>query len=174
MSSIVFAIGRGGFAPLIADAISYTCALQKYKLWLLTRFFESSLESHIQPIPGFGGFVCVINGVFARKSTIQFFIPIDDPFTEYSAIKELLKRSENARNEVGQKYVLRIFTLDHFMKALPLIWSQPERYQMYIITPHAFHTAMNFMGTITNAQDLGMLKFNWRATYRLGLHWIRS
>ena len=41
-------------------------------MWLPIRLFGSSLESQIQPIPGFGDFVSVIKSVPARKSNSNF------------------------------------------------------------------------------------------------------
>ena len=93
--------------------------------------------------------------MFLQKIYHPIFTPIDEPFTEYSAIKELLKCSENATNEVGQKYMLSTFDLGGCMKTLPLIWSQPKRYQMHIVTLGAFHTAMNFIRMITNKKCRG-------------------
>ena len=57
-----------------------------------------------QPVPGFGGFVSATGTKPSRKSTIDYFVPIGQPFTEYSVIAELLNRSEEATMAVGQEY----------------------------------------------------------------------
>ena len=74
---------------------------------------------------------------------IDCFTPINQPFTDYSVIKELLIRSEEATAEVGQEYVLNSFELGGCMKALPLIWKLPDHYKKHVITPGSFHTGMN-------------------------------
>ncbi|CAM4621862.1 unnamed protein product [Leuciscus chuanchicus] len=81
-----------------------------------------------------------------QESTIDYFTPINQPFTEYSVIKELLKQYEEATMEVGQEYVLNTFDLGGCMKALPLIWKFPDEYEKHVVTPGPFHTGMNYMG----------------------------
>ena len=56
--------------------------LQEYRVWVLARMVSSN-GKHV--IPGFDGFVL---------ATGKKINPIDEPFTEYSVIKELLGRSE--------------------------------------------------------------------------------
>ena len=56
--------------------------LQEYIVWVLARMVSSN-GKHV--IPGFDGFVL---------ATGKQINPIDEPFTEYSVIKELLGRSE--------------------------------------------------------------------------------
>lgn len=108
-----------------------------------------------QVVPGFGGFVSATGTAPERKSTIEYFTPINQPFTEYSVIKELLKRSEDATREVGQEYVLNTFDLGGCMKALPLIWKFPTEYKNHIVIPGPFHTAMNYIGMITGNKCKG-------------------
>ena len=51
--------------------------------------------------------------------------------------------------------MLTTFDLGGCMKAWPSIWSQPKIYQMHIVTPDAFYTAMNFNGMIINKKSRG-------------------
>ncbi|KAJ8334115.1 hypothetical protein SKAU_G00397540 [Synaphobranchus kaupii] len=108
-----------------------------------------------QPVPAFGGLISATASKPANKSTIDYFTPINHPFTEYSVIQELLKQSEEATTEVGQKYVLSTFDHGGCMKALPLIWKFSEEYRSHIITPGAFHTGMNYMGMVTGHKFRG-------------------
>ena len=55
-----------------------------------------------QSVYGFGGFVLAVGEKPKIVSTIDYFVPIDLPFINYSTIRELLK-PEEATNEVGQK-----------------------------------------------------------------------
>ena len=86
---------------------------------------------------------------------VDYFTPIHQPFTEYSTIKELLKRSEDATVEVGQEYVLNTFDLGGCMKALPFIWKFPEDYRKHVITPGPFHTTMNYIGMVAGHKCRG-------------------
>ncbi|KAG1672177.1 Peptidylprolyl isomerase domain and WD repeat-containing protein 1 [Nymphon striatum] len=67
----------------------------------------------------------------SRKSTIDYFNPINQPFTEYSVIRELLKRSEDATLEF------------------------PEEYKKHVITLRPFHTVMNYIGMLTGHKCMG-------------------
>ena len=106
-------------------------------------------------VPGFGGYVSATGTTPKRKSTIDYFTPIDQPFTNYGVIKELLKRSEEASDAVGQKYVLNTFDLGGCMKALPIIWKYPDEYKRHVVTPGPFHTTMNYIGMVTGHKCRG-------------------
>lgn len=142
-----------GFIFTAPEEDTYQQSLQEYQLWMLARAVGSSGETQL--VPGIGGFISATGKAPPRKSTIEYFTPIDQPFTEYSVIEELLKRSEKATKEVGQKYTLLTFDLGGVMKAMPLIWQNPDRYKYHVVTPGAFHTCMNYMGTLTGRKCLG-------------------
>ncbi|KAL7407118.1 hypothetical protein ABVT39_003386 [Epinephelus coioides] len=133
------------------DTVYKEC-LMEYRVWILLGMMGSSGN---QPVPAFGGFISATGTKPARKSSIDNFTPINQPFTEYSVIQELLRQSEEATAEVGQKYVLSTSDLGGCMKALPLIWKFPERYKLHVITPEAFHTGMNYMGMVTGHKFRG-------------------
>ena len=107
------------FTPPTANSEVYSKCIRVYQVWLLARVVGSSGEKQL--VPGFGGFISATGIKPSRKSTIDYFTPINQPFTEFSVIKELLRRSEDATMEVGQAYVLNTFDLGGCMKALPLI-----------------------------------------------------
>ena len=48
-------------------------------------------------------------------------------------MKECLPFSEEASLKVGQKYVITSFDLGVCMKAYPLVWNYPKRYENHII-----------------------------------------
>ena len=133
--------------PPAANNEIYVKILQEYRVWFLARVIGSHEEKQL--VPGFGGFVPATGNKPTSKSTIDFFSPINHPFTEYSTIKELLRQSEDATKEVGQEYILNTFDLGGCMKALPLIWKFSDEYKKHIVTPGPFHTGMNYMGMIT-------------------------
>ncbi|XP_032227542.1 uncharacterized protein LOC116611051 [Nematostella vectensis] len=131
----------------------YLGAKTEYGAWLLARLIEC--EADKQVVPGFGGFVSVTGVKPPRKSTIEYFTPIHQPFTKYAVIVEILKRSEDATQEVGQTYVLNTFDLGGCIKALPVIWKYPERYRNHVVMPGPFHTAMNYIGMLTGNKCRG-------------------
>ena len=118
-----------------------------FTIWLLCRRIGSKLIH--QTFPSIGGFTSATGVTPVQRTTIDYYTPIDQPITEYAVVQELLKRSEEATAEVGQKYTLNTFDLGVCMKALPLVWKYPERYKFHVITPGAFHTGMNLIGMLT-------------------------
>jgi len=141
------------FTPPTANSEVYSKCIRVYQVWLLARVVGSSGEKQL--VPGFGGFISATGIKPSRKSTIDYFTPINQPFTEFSVIKELLRRSEDATMEVGQAYVLNTFDLGGCMKALPLIWKFPEEYKKHVVLPGPFHTGMNYMGMVTGNKCRG-------------------
>ena len=125
----------------------YNDSLNEYHVWFLLRVIGSGGEK--QTIPGFGGFVSATGRKPTRKSTLEYFTPIHEPFTDYAVVKELLHRSEIATDAVGQKYVLSCFDLGGCMKALPIIWKLPDEFKRHVVTPGPFHTTMNYLGMLT-------------------------
>jgi hypothetical protein len=141
------------FTPPVINSEVYAKCIQEYRIWSLARVVGSSGERQL--MPGFGGFISATGVKPSRKSTIDYFNPINQPFTEYSVIKELLKQSEDATREVGQEYVLNTFDLGGCMKALPLIWKFLDEYKKHVVTPGPFHTGMNYIGMVTGHKCMG-------------------
>ena len=144
---------EASFFPPVANDVEYDLALKRYRTWILARILGGG--EHEQSVPGFSGFTSATGIKPERKSTIKYFVPIDHPFTSYATIRELLKRSELATNKVGQKYVLSTFDLGGCMKALLLIWHNPDLYHNHVVSPGSFHTVMNYLGVLTNRKCSG-------------------
>ena len=108
-----------------------------------------------QEVPGLGGFISANGTTPATKSTIDYYTPINRPITKYETVQELLLRSEDATQEVGQKYTINTFDLGVCMKALPLVWKYTEKFKEHVILPGPFHTSMNYIGMITNHKCRG-------------------
>ena len=123
------------FVPPTANDVEYDLALSVYRVWIFARMLESSDQE--QACPAFNGFVSVTERKPERQSTINYFVPKDDPITSYATIRELLKRSELAINNVGQTYMLSTFNLGGCMKALTLIWPYPNLYWNHVVSPRA-------------------------------------
>lgn len=100
-------------------------------------------------MPGFGGFISSTGKVPSRKSTIDFYTPINQPITDNAVVYEILKRSEAAMEEVGQPYTINTFDLGVVMKACPIVWKYEEEFSKHVILIGKFHTAMNYIGKLT-------------------------
>ena len=61
-------------------------------VWFLARILSSSGQKQL--IPAFGAFISATESSSAGKSTIDYFTPIDQPFTDLGVVRELLKISE--------------------------------------------------------------------------------
>ena len=70
------------------------------------------------------------------------------PITDNKAVKECLRFSEEASLEVGQEYVITSFDLGVCMKAYPLVWNYPKRYENHIIMIGTFHLACSYLNMI--------------------------
>ena len=55
----------------------------------------------VQNVPGLGGFISATGVMPIKKSTIDYYTPINQPITQYETVQELLRRSEQATREVG-------------------------------------------------------------------------
>ena len=140
------------FTPPLETAVVFDTKLQEYYVWLFARYIGSS---GVQSVPGFGGFISATGTPPARKSTINYFTPIHQPITDNSGVCELLKRSEEASIEVGQKWVISTSDPGVCMKALPIIWRWPEEFAKHVVVIGPFHTSMNYIGTLTNKKMRG-------------------
>lgn len=98
-------------------------------------------------MPGIGGLISSPGKVSPRKSTIDYYIPINQPITDNTVVYELLKRSEAATKEVGQPYTINTFELGVVMKACSTVWKYEAEFKKHIIIPGKFHTVMNYIDT---------------------------
>ncbi|KAL8570929.1 hypothetical protein ACOMHN_023602 [Nucella lapillus] len=115
-------------------------------LWILARL-RCALKSD-QDVPGWAGFIYLIGEKPERKTTIGYYPVINHPITDYKTVQECLKQAEEATHEVGQNYVVTTFDLGACMKAFPLVWNQPLRYQQHIILVGTFHTICAYLKVI--------------------------
>ena len=122
-----------------------------YYIWLFSRFIGSNGR---QPVSGLGGFNSATGVPPSRKSIVDYLMPIRQPITGNAVVRGLLKRSEDATEEVGQMWVLNTFDLGICMKALPIIWRWPKKFANHVVTIGPFHTAMNYIGMWTGYKML--------------------
>ena len=108
-----------------------------------------------QEVPGIAGFISLTGTTPKKMTKIDYYTPIHQPITQYETVQELLYRSEEATQAVGQTYTINTFDLGVCMKALPLVWKYPDRYLKHIIIVGPFHTEMNYIGMLTNHKARG-------------------
>lgn len=119
--------------------------LKLYFTWLLCR---KACATGKQIVPAYGGFISATGKSPLKRTTIEYYPWIPEPITEYNVVKELLDKSEEATKEVGQNYTITTFDLGVCMKALPIIWNNPDDYQNHIILIGIFHAIMNYLNMI--------------------------
>jgi hypothetical protein len=119
--------------------------LNRYIIWVLCRTASSSGK---QQVPALCGFISATGCPPKKLTTIDYYPSITEPITEYNVVKELLDKCEKATEEVGQLYTITTFDLGVVMKALPIIWQNPERYKNHIVLIGPFHTIMNYLNML--------------------------
>ena len=119
-------------------------------IWLLIRTLSFQDE---QQVPSWGGFVSLTGVEPTKLTTIDYYPVINHPITDYATVQECLRYSEEATKEVGQEYTLTSFDLGVCMKAYPLIWNNPEKYQKHIIMIGTFHLVCAYFKMIGKKMD---------------------
>ena len=123
------------------EATMKEMALQNL-LWMIMRMHSAQVD---QKVPGWAGFISMTGEIPSHTTTIDYYPVINCPITEYKAVQECLRYSEEATKEVGQRYTISSFDLGVCMKAYPLIWKNPERYKDHIVMIGSFHVVCAFM-----------------------------
>ena len=136
---------RSSFIPSDSNEAQWEKAMQEYRVWAFCRRVGGSGK---QTVPALGGFISATGQTPGKKSSIDYYTPINEPITEYNTVAELLKRSAEATAEVGQKYTINTLDLGVCMMALPLIWTFPQQYSHQIVMIGQFHTVMNYLNMI--------------------------
>ena len=111
-------------------------------LWVFVRQLSSNSS---QKVPGWSGFISVTEAVPATTTTIDYYPVINCPITEYKTVQECLRYSEQATHEVGQDYVVTTFDLGVCMKAYPLVWNSPAKYEKHIVMIGSFHSICAYL-----------------------------
>ena len=89
----------------------------------------------------------------SHMTTIDYYLVLNCPITEYKAVQECLRYSEEATKEVGQRYTISSFDLGVCMKAYPLVWKNPERYKDHIIMIGSFHVVCAYLKMVGKKMD---------------------
>ena len=112
-------------------------------------------QATVTRVPSPGRFIKATGLVLEKKTTLDYCKTIHQPITQYETAPELLHQSEEATKAVSQKYTINTFDLRVCMKALPLIWTFPDKFKVHVVIPVPFHTEMNSIGMVTNHKMQG-------------------
>ena len=96
-----FPDGTSFTPPAENDTVSETC-MQEYYVWFMCRMVGSNGN---QPVPALGGLISATGTAPVKKSTIDYFMPINQPIMENTIVQELLRCSEVATAAVASSYM---------------------------------------------------------------------
>ena len=96
-------------------------------------------DQSTQKVPSLIAFISQTGEVPDKLTKIDYYPVIAKPITDYKTVQECLHYAEKATAEVGQKYVITTFDLGVCMKAYPLVWNNPMKYDNHIIMIGTFH-----------------------------------
>ena len=111
------------------------------------------LQEHISNMPGWCGYISMTGDPPKRLTTIGYYPVIHHPITENKTVAECLDMAEKASHEVGQDYIITTFDMGVCMKAYPLIWNEPDRYNKHIILIGTFHLTCVYFRVIGKKMD---------------------
>ncbi|CAM4596655.1 unnamed protein product [Leuciscus chuanchicus] len=140
---------------------SYGASMLQYNTHLLCRLL-SSQGKHTGKVP-------------PRKSTIDFYTPINQPITDNAVVYEILKRSEAATEEVGQPYTINTFDLGVVMKACPIVWKNEEEFTPCwdsVFTGEDYTSAFKGKGKVNPLKKLQQNPKLHNAFRQLGADWL--
>jgi hypothetical protein len=123
---------------------------KKDLLWVMARYLSSYLE---QELPGLAGFWSVLRDEPPRLTIIDYYPVINQPITDNKAVHECLRYTEQGAREVGQKYVVTTFDLGVCMKAYPIIWNQPKKFEDLIIMIGTCHVVCAYFKMIEKKME---------------------
>ena len=81
------------------EATMKEMALQNL-LWMIMRMHSAQTDPKV---PGWAGFISMTGEIPSHTTTIDYYPVINCPITEYKAVQECLRYSEEATKEVGQR-----------------------------------------------------------------------
>jgi len=129
---------------------AFYVASLKQMLWILARIEGQASQ---KPVPGITGFLSKTGKTPRSLTTIDYYPVIASPITEYKTVQECLRYAESATHEVQQRYTITTFDLGVCMKAYPITWNNPERYEHHIILIGTFHLTCAFMRMLGKKMD---------------------
>ena len=124
-------------------------AMRRNFVWVLIRM----MRTVSQDVPGWTGFTSLTDMPPTHLTTIDYYPVITQPITDYKTVQECLRYAEEATHEVNQQYVITTFDLGVCMKAYPLLWNNPKRYEKHIVLNGTFHLVCAYLKMVGKKMD---------------------
>ena len=83
-----------------------------------------------------------------RESSIGYYQVIDASPTEMPTVYNLLQRSLQIADQLGQQNVIIVLDQVIYAKALEVIWQNQETFQRIVVRMGSFHTICSFLAAI--------------------------
>jgi hypothetical protein len=108
-------------------------------------------------LPGLTGFNTLLSRPKLVNSTVAYLPAIDAPVTEYSTVKEVLKRSVEMADKLELNFMVLVFGEAVYAKIQHIRWMDSTYRSRFIVRLGEFHTIMSFCGAIAKRfQDAGL------------------
>lgn len=110
-------------------------------------------------IPNWSGFNTLITNRrdIPAQSKVGYLPVIDASPTEFSTVKEILKRSEEIGDKLNLKYICLVFDEAIYAKVQQIRWKEERYLSRFVVRLGEFHMAMSFCGAISKLfKDAGL------------------
>ena len=112
-------------------------------IWVFLRM--TAADAGPQEFPGWSGYISLLGTPPTCLTTIDYYPVIPYPITDYSTVRETLRYAKETSEEVGQEYHIVTYDLGVCMKAFPLLWNHPSKYNKHIVLIGTFHIVCAYM-----------------------------
>ena len=110
--------------------------------WILSR-----KEDINYVVPSWTGFnILIRNEMPILSSNIQYLTSIDSPATEMCTVITVLDRCLKIKEQLRLSYIVCVFDLAIYCKAMELKWRYPDKYKDCIVMFGIFHMIMMYLG----------------------------
>ena len=120
-------------------------AHRKNMVWVLVR--QTQMDN--QTVPGWTGFnICTRDQVLVSEDNVGYLPTINAPATELTTVFEILKQSEQIREELLLKTVVVVLDQALYAKATEIAWKHKERFSNILLIMGTFHTICNALSIL--------------------------
>ena len=114
-------------------------------VWVLAR--QTQMDN--QTVPGWTGFnICTRDQVLVSEDNVGYLPTINAPATELTTVFEILKQSEQIREELLLKTVVVVLDQALYAKATEIAWKHKERFSNILLRMGTFHTICNALSIL--------------------------
>ena len=110
------------------------------------------------PLPGWTGFNTMLHEEIPDVQSVGYLPVINASPTEYSTIKEILKRSKSIAEKLKLKYAILVFDEAVYSKIQHVRWKERKFYDKFVVRLGEFHSIMSFLSAFSMIFEDGGLK----------------